>query len=93
MSAKDLFGVILRSIGIVCVLWGLDSLIKAPFTFSSSSFGVAGSSFPETLDYAGGSVIHLNGLLVGWNVLKIAGGATLLALGAQIAGRFYPDKP
>lgn len=84
MSAKDLFGVILRSFGIACILWGLDDFLRAAIVTSRGVLLLTGVQ-----DYAGGTVIHLNVI----NVLKLLIGVALLVWGARLARWFYPGKP
>ena len=46
MTARELFGVVVRSIGVICILWGLDSAVRLPLTLlllPAGKFGVFGS--------------------------------------------------
>jgi hypothetical protein len=89
MSARDLFGVILRSFGVASILWGLDDFLRVPPIMMSSGWAFVPGTPP---DFAGGSVIHLNVMLLG-PVLKLLVGIPLLVWGARVARWFYPDKP
>ncbi len=90
MSARSLFSVILRSFGVGSILLGLNILISAPlFAIAEIVITLASVSFAP--DYAGGSVIHLNGYLLVWAIVQILIGIGLLWRADRPAARFYPD--
>ena len=98
MTARDLFGVVLRSIGVVCIIWGLDSTIRFPLTpliVPAGQSGVFSQSSKGGLDYAGGTVMHLNpataGLILGGGLVRICLGIVLLIAADRIARLFYRD--
>ena len=59
MTARELFGVVIRSLGIVCILWGLDNAVRLPLTLYMMPVGTFGVFGSGALSQMGGGVFTI----------------------------------